>query len=192
MIGQTIGHYRVLEKLGEGGMGEVYLAEDQSLDRRVALKFLSQALRTDDVARQRFVREAKSAAALDHPFICKIFEAGHANGHDYIAMEYVSGTTLRDRIAQGPLSLDEFFRLAGEVTEALEEAHSRRIIHRDLKPANIMFTGGGHIKVMDFGLAKRLTEEAEIPAIDPTMTLTRRGTAVGTLAYMAPEQIAGT
>jgi eukaryotic-like serine/threonine-protein kinase len=191
VIGETVARYRILEKLGEGGMGEVYLAEDPSLGRKVALKFLSEALRTDEVARRRFLAEARSAAALDHPFICKIYETGRADGRDYIAMEYVAGRSLKERLADGPLGLEEFYRLAGEITEAVEEAHSRRIVHRDLKPANILLTAGGHVKVMDFGLAKRVTEAEQTRLFEEAEGLTRPGALVGTPAYMAPEQAGG-
>ena len=139
-IGQTFSHYEILEKLGEGGMGELYLARDPTLDRRVALKFLSKKLEQNEIAKKRFVREAKSAAALDHPYICKIYEIGEAEGRPFIAMEYVRGETLEHRIARGPLPLGEAQRIACEIAEALETAHQEGIVHRDLKPANIMLT----------------------------------------------------
>jgi len=188
MIGQTIGHYKITEKLGEGGMAEVYLAEDTSLDRKVALKFLSETLRQDEIALKRFIQEAKSAAALDHPFICKIFEAGRIDGQDFIAMEFVPGQSLKERLSEGPLKIEEFFQIAGEISEALEEAHNRKIVHRDLKPANIMLMPGGHIKVMDFGLAKRIPDDA-VSDETQQQALTQQGAAVGTLAYMSPEQM---
>ena len=145
MIGQTVSHYRILEKLGEGGMGEVYLAEDTSLDRKVALKFLPPLLQDDEIAHRRFLREAKSAAALDHPFICNIHEVSETeDGQDFIVMEYVEGLTLQDKLADGPLPLKEALRVATEVAEALEEAHERGIVHRDIKPSNIMLTRKGH------------------------------------------------
>ena len=156
MIGQTISHYRVLEKIGEGGMGEVYLAEDTSLDRKVALKFLPDYLQADEVAQKRFLREAKSAAALDHPYICKIFETGSAEGKNFIVMEYVKGQTLKEKLLQGPVALKQALQIGVEIAEALEEAHKAGIAHRDLKPANIMLTSGDHVKVMDFGLAKKV------------------------------------
>ena len=190
MIGQTISHYRILEKIGEGGMGEVYLAEDTSLDRRVALKFLPQYLQQDVVAQRRFIREAKSAAALDHPYICHIHEIGEVDGKNFIAMEYVEGNTLQQRLAQGRIPLRETLRIGTEIAEALEEAHQKGIIHRDLKPSNIMLTPKGHAKVMDFGLAKRLPEAGGVKD-DITAALTREGTTLGTLAYMSPEQTRG-
>ena len=133
-------------------MGEVYLAEDTKLDRKVALKFLPEEMQRDETARKRFLREAKSAAALDHPYVCNIFEIGEAEGKDFISMEYVQGKTLKDKLAEGPLDLRETLQLAAEISEALEEAHKQGIVHRDLKPSNIMLTPQGHAKVMDFGL----------------------------------------
>ena len=138
MIGHTISHYKITSKLGEGGMGEVYLAEDTKLDRKVALKFLPEEMQRDETARKRFLREAKSAAALDHPYVCNIFEIGEAEGKDFISMEYVQGKTLKDKLAEGPLDLRETLQLAAEISEALEEAHKQGIVHRDLKPSNIM------------------------------------------------------
>jgi predicted ATPase len=173
-------------------MGEVYLAEDVSLERKVALKFLPTSLQSDPVARKRFHREAKSAAALDHPFICKVYEVTEANGQTCIAMEYVPGKTLESRLAEGPLLLTEALEIAIEIAEALEEAHARHIVHRDLKPSNIMLTNQGHAKVMDFGLAKQFSAA---PVADDQRTvaldLTDAGTRVGTLAYMSPEQVIG-
>ncbi|MDA2923932.1 serine/threonine protein kinase [Acidobacteria bacterium AH-259-L09] len=193
MVGQTISHYRVLEKLGEGGMGEVFLAQDTSLDRKVALKFLPEFLQEDPIACKRFLREAKSAAALDHPYICKIYEVGEAEGKDFIAMEYVPGETLRDRLARGPLPFKEALQKAAEVAEALEKAHATGIVHRDLKPSNIMLTPEGHVKVMDFGLAKQLTPAEGLVGQEETISgsLTKTGTTLGTLAYMSPEQMRG-
>jgi serine/threonine protein kinase len=170
-------------------MGEVYLAEDTRLDRKVALKFLPQYLQQDEVAQKRFVREAKSAAAIDHPYICKIYEPGETEDYSFIAMEYVEGETLQKRMDQGPLALKETLHIASEMAEALEEAHKKGIVHRDLKPANVMLTSGGHIKVMDFGLAKRLQPRGKEEEI--TAALTREGTTLGTLTYMSPEQLKG-
>ncbi len=192
MIGKTLGRYRVLEKIGRGGMGEVFLAEDTSLRRRVALKFLPPEMQQDAEARKRFLREARSAAALDHPYICHINEVAESDGRDFIVMEYVEGKALRAKIGQGPLPLGETLQVGVEVAEALEAAHGKGIVHRDIKPENIMLTRTGHAKVMDFGLAKQMgrTEEAELGG--PTMTLlTTEGTTVGTLAYMSPEQLRG-
>ncbi len=192
LIGRTISHYRIAEKIGEGGMGEVFLAEDTSLHRKVALKFLPPEMQQDAVAHKRFIREAHSAAALDHPFICHINEVGESAGKDFIVMEYVDGQTLKDRLAKGPLPLKEAIRIASEVGEALEEAHEKRIIHRDLKPANIMLTRKGHAKVMDFGLAKQLIPPGGIESREESATaLTRSGMTLGTVAYMSPEQLRG-
>ncbi len=192
LIGRTISHYRIVEKIGQGGMGEVFLADDTSLHRKVALKFLPPEMQQDAAARKRFMREAHSAAALDHPYICHINEVGESGGTNFIVMEYVDGQTLGDRQAKGPLPLKEAIQIAGEVSEALEDAHDKRIIHRDLKPANIMLTRKGHAKVMDFGLAKQLVPPGGIESQEATVTaVTREGTTVGTLTYMSPEQLRG-
>ena len=173
-------------------MGEVFLAEDRQLERKVALKFLPEALADDPVACQRFEREAKSAAALDHPFICKIHEIAEVDGKTCIVMEHVSGQTVAQVLADGPLEPSRALEIAAEVVEALQEAHARRILHRDLKPGNLMLTEQGHIKVMDFGLAKRLREPGTSDNEATTHgTLTGTGSFVGTPAYMAPEQILG-
>jgi len=190
--GQPLSHYKILEPIGKGGMGEVFLAEDTILDRKVALKFLPEKALQDPVARKRFFREAKSAASLDNPFICKIYETGEVDGEPFIAMEFVEGETLGQRLARGPLSVDECIKSAVETAEALEVAHEHGIIHRDLKPANIMLTSKGHAKVMDFGLAKQVVHPGELdPEGETALTenLTAWGTAVGTLAYMSPEQL---
>ncbi len=191
MIGQTLSHYKILEKIGQGGMGEVYLAQDTTLDRKVALKFLSEELQRDPTARKRFLREAKSAAALDHPYICKIYEIGEAEEISFIAMEYIQGTTLREELLKGPLSLKEALRKATEIAEALEAAHKQKIVHRDLKPSNIMLTPDGHVKVMDFGLAKRVTPHEEGQEKEITTALTRDSALLGTVPYMSVEQVRG-
>ncbi len=194
--GQRVSQYEVREPLGEGGMGVVFLAQDRTLDRPVALKFLSDQLQQDAMARRRFLREAKAAAALDHPYICKIYETGEADGRPFIAMEYVRGGTLADRLARSDgaqdrsLPIDEALRIATEIAEALEAAHGEGLVHRDLKPSNIMLTTGGHVKVLDFGLAKRVAGVAGDDA--PTASeLTEAGTVRGTVAYMSPEQVRG-
>jgi TolB-like protein/predicted Ser/Thr protein kinase len=190
MIGQTFGRYRVLELIGRGGMGEVFLAEDTSLRRRVALKFLPPEMQKDPEALKRFVREARSAAALDHPYICHINEVAEAEGREFIVMEYVDGEALRAKVGQGPLPLEETLRIGIEVSEALEAAHGKGIVHRDIKPENIMLTKTGHAKVMDFGLAKQVGAPAEAEIGGPTLTLlTSEGRTVGTPAYMSPEQL---
>jgi len=192
MIGKTFGRYHILEKIGQGGMGEVYLAEDTSLHRRVALKFLTPGMQRDAEARKRFIREARSAAALDHPYICHINEVAESEGRDFIVMEYVEGQTLRAKIGLGPVALGETLQIGIEVTEALEAAHGKGIVHRDIKSENIMLTRTGHAKVMDFGLAKQVGISNEKYMGGPTLTLvTSEGTTVGTLAYMSPEQLRG-
>jgi len=191
--GDKIQHYEILQLIGKGGMGEVYLAKDAILDRKVALKFLPDEIEGDSRTRERFLREAKSAAALDHPFICKIYETGEHKGKAFIAMEYIEGKTLKDRIEQEPLPLRDIIRMTLEIAEALENAHKAGIVHRDLKPANIMISSQGHTKVMDFGLAKRILSGG---AQDLSRTLTQasiteRGSIAGTIAYMSPEQARG-
>jgi serine/threonine protein kinase/tetratricopeptide (TPR) repeat protein len=191
--GDKIKHYEILKEIGKGGMGEVYLAQDTILDRKVAIKFLPEKMQQDGTARMRLLREAKSAASLDHPFICKVYETGEIDRKAYIVMEYIEGKDLRDKLDEGLLPLRDSLQMALEIAEALEEAHGKGIVHRDLKPANIMITPQGHVKVMDFGLAKQILPKGE-EAITKTLTqasLTEQGAIVGTLAYMSPEQAKG-
>jgi len=190
--GEKVKHYEIICLLGKGGMGEVYLAKDTVLDREVALKFLPEEMKEDAKARERFLREAKSAAALDHPFICKIYETGKTDHNAFIVMEYVEGKSLREKLREGAIPLKDTFRITLEIVEALETAHEKGIVHRDLKPDNIMLTPQGHVKVMDFGLAKRVLPAGD--SLTKTLTqasVTEQGALVGTLAYMSPEQAKG-
>ncbi len=191
--GQTLaGKYTILGELGRGGMGEVYLAEDSSLDRKVALKFLPQATYRDPTMRARFVREAKAAAALNHPYICSIHEVGEIEDKLFFAMDYVEGKTLRELIHQGPLPTGQAVQVAAEIAEALQAAHAKGLIHRDIKPANIMLTPEGHAKVMDFGLAKHFARPSKDTTVGGAlMTVTGEGLTPGTPAYMSPEQLHG-
>lgn len=198
MTGSRVGRYEIIARLGSGGMGDVYLARDPSLDRNVALKLLSATHQADALARRRLIEEALAAARLDHPFICKVYEAGESDGRPFIAMEYVEGTPLRDRLAGGPLPLRDAIRLASEIAEALDFAHRRGVVHRDVKPSNVMVAADGHAKVLDFGVAKVLRDEAAPaagPAREPATrtdgTITASGHLVGTMTYMAPEQLRG-
>ena len=192
-IGEHWEQFKIVAPLGQGGMGEVFLADDTSLHRKVALKFLPGPLEEDAAARERFLREARSAAALDHPYICKIYEIGDVNDKAFIAMEYVEGKSLIQKLEAGPLPLGELLAVASEVVEAVEAAHQKGIVHRDLKAANIMVTPGGHAKVMDFGLATKLiVDPAEGSDVDTlSARLTAHGATPGTVVYMSPEQVRG-
>jgi serine/threonine protein kinase/tetratricopeptide (TPR) repeat protein len=198
VIGQTVSHYRIVSKLGSGGMGVVYEAEDTQLGRRVALKFLPPELAQDAAALERFQREARAASSLNHPGICTVYGVDQHEGHDFIAMELLEGETLAEHVRRGALALEKVLDMAIQMADALESAHAKGILHRDLKPANVLVSPRGHVKILDFGLAKmeaRLGEPAVRPSEVQTAVrsggLTQAGSTLGTVHYMSPEQARG-
>jgi serine/threonine protein kinase/Tfp pilus assembly protein PilF len=193
VIGQTISHYRIIEKLGRGGMGEVYLAEDKRLARKVAIKFLPAEVATDERAKQLLLREAKTAATLDHPNICAIYEIGQEDNHSFIVLQYIEGETLASKLKRHLPDLREALAIAAQVADALNEAHAHGIIHRDIKPENIMLTARSQVKVLGFGLAKvaKVLSDSSIIETDTASILSIPGMVIGTVPYMSPEQVRG-
>src|SRR3989454_3066071 len=189
-VGTKLGRYEIIKPLGAGGMGEVYLAQDTKLDRKVAIKFLPESLVADEQARKRLVREARAAAKLDHPNICSIYEVSEDDGRSFIVMQHVEGETLDSRMKRKSLDFSESLSIAAQVADALAEAHAHGIIHRDIKPSNIMLTPRGKVKVLDFGLAKIVSGEVAVdPEAETSMLLTQTGVVMGTAPYMSPEQL---
>src|SRR5262249_34135729 len=186
--GLVVSHYQVKDKIASGGMGDVFRAEDVRLKRQVAIKFLSERFTNDSVALERFLREARAASSLNHPNICTIYEVEECDGRPVMVMELLEGETLKQRISRPPVTIDELLEVGTQVADALEAAHANGIVHRDIKPGNIFITKRGHVKVLDFGLAK-LTAGHIVPTEDGENPLTRPGAFAGTPHYMSPEQL---
>src|SRR5215469_23876 len=191
MIGQAISHYRILEKLGAGGMGVVYRAHDETLHRDVALKFLTVNAIDDPMARVNILQEARTISALNHPNICTIYEVGEADGRPYLAMEYIEGHTLTEEITSVGLAVDVLMRYGMQLADALAHAHERGIVHRDLKSGNVIVTPSGRLKVLDFGLSKRLAQKASEETTQLDRSWDEQHSITGTLPYIAPELLKG-
>ena len=193
MLGTTVGHYRILSRIGEGGMGEVFLAEDTRLERKAAIKFLPRETASKPEFRQRFLREARAASALNHPHVCVVYDVGESDeGLQFIAMEFISGESLDKLLKRSPLEIPAIVDIAAQVADALDAAHTQRIVHRDIKLANICMSQRGQIKVLDFGLAKQMpTEDPGAFGLTAEMQHTRDGQVLGTPTYMSPEQALG-
>src|SRR5262245_17483459 len=192
MIGKTVGHYRITSRLGAGGMGEVFLAQDTRLERKAAIKFLPAETAADPERRQRFLSEARAASALNHPHVCVVYDVGETDdGLPFIAMEFVGGQPLDAVAKHKPLEIPRVVEVMAQVADALDAAHASRIVHRDVKPANIRLNERGQVKVLDFGLAKRLPHGTERTEVTQDFQQTRQGQVVGTPSYMSPEQALG-